>query len=230
MAVENRVRDPGRGRRATAILVITALLVALAVFYVFAFLRARPPVVAAAAAASNSSQTHLTLQTVAAIGTGPQPDWVSYLVKNSSGHWRHSTIFQLPAHSLVHVTVYQFDGNSGLRNPFWARPRGIVGSETIDGKPVKAINPDDASHTFAVPGLGISVPLAGIPDDAKNGCAVAAPCPLSTDHRTIQFSFRTGSAGWYRWQCFVPCAAGLYFGFGGPMQTVGFMDGFLHVV
>ena len=36
--------------------------------------------------------------------------------------------------------------------------------------------------------------------------------------------------GLYRWQCFVPCAAGFIQGFGGPMQTVGYMDGFIKVV
>jgi hypothetical protein len=28
----------------------------------------------------------------------------------------------------------------------------------------------------------------------------------------------------------VPCAAGFLAGFGGPMQTIGYMDGFLEVV
>ena len=46
---------------------------------------------------------------------------------------------------------------------------------------------------------------------------------------TITFTFRTGKPGRYRWQCFVPCAAGFLYGFGGPMQTVGYMDGFLNV-
>ena len=39
-----------------------------------------------------------------------------------------------------------------------------------------------------------------------------------------------GKPGHYRWQCFVPCAAGFIYGFGGPMQTIGYMDGFLNVV
>ena len=47
---------------------------------------------------------------------------------------------------------------------------------------------------------------------------------------TITFSFRTGKRGTYRWQCFVPCAAGFILGFGGPMQTMGWMDGLLEVV
>ena len=48
-------------------------------------------------------------------------------------------------------------------------------------------------------------------------------------HRTIQFTFHTGKAGHFRWQCFVPCAAGWIDGFGGPMQTIGYMDGFIDV-
>jgi hypothetical protein len=99
----------------------------------------------------------------------------------------------------------------------------------VDGKPIAVMPPDEPSHTFAVPQLGILVPVAPVGDDAKNPCGYA-PCELSMAHRTIEFTFRTGKAGRYRWQCFVPCAAGFVDGFGGPMQTVGYMDGFLNVV
>ena len=77
--------------------------------------------------------------------------------------WHRSTVWTLPAHTLVHVTVYQFDGNSGLRNPFLPQARGIVGGTfTVDGKPMRTIDPDDASHTFAIPQLGVIVPLEGV--------------------------------------------------------------------
>jgi len=76
--------------------------------------------------------------------------------------------------------------------------------------------------------LGVSVPLKGVPDDAKNQCSVA-PCTLAQAHTTIKFSFKTGKPGKYRWQCFVPCAAGFLLGNGGPMQTLGYMGGFLIV-
>ena len=99
----------------------------------------------------------------------------------------------------------------------------------VDGKTMDVINPDDASHTFAIPALGLIVPLQGVADDAKNQCD-AAPCTMAQAHRTITFTFHTGKAGHYRWQCFVPCAAGFVDGFGGPMQTVGYMDGFVNVV
>lgn len=221
----------GKTARVAAVATVTVVLSALVVVFVAGFLRSRPAAIASPTTGEiGSRQVELTLQTVASIGSGSHPDWVSYFIRDSSGVWRHSTVFHLPAHALVHVTVFQFDGNSGLRNAFWARPRGVVGGTvTIDGKAVSVIDPQEASHTFAVPDLGVSVPLAGIPDDAKNPCSVA-PCANTFDHRTISFSFRTGARGRYRWQCFVPCAAGTYLGFGGPMQTVGFMDGYLDVV
>ncbi len=185
-----------------------------------------PPAVAASGTSGNAS---LTLQTVASLGFGPHPDWVSYLVKNPQGQWVHSTNLVVPAHSLVHVTVLQYDGSSGLRNPFWGGPLGIVGKASVNGKPIPILNPDLASHTFAIPELGVSVPLKGVADNAKNQCSVA-PCTLAEAHNTITFTFRTGKRGTFRWQCMVPCAAGFILGFGGPMQSLGYMDGLLHVV
>jgi hypothetical protein len=174
---------------------------------------------------------NLKIQTVAAIGPklSPNPDWVSYLIQNSSGQWKRETVWDLPANAIVHVTIYNFDGASGLRNPYLARPQGMVGNRVVvDHKVVNAIDPNDASHTFAVPALGLIVAVPGVADDAKNQCGYA-PCPMSNAHRTIQFTFHTTTPGHFRWQCFVPCAAGWVFGFGGPMQTIGYMDGFLTV-
>ncbi|MDX6568022.1 MAG: hypothetical protein QOH15_600 [Gaiellales bacterium] len=203
------------------------LAVALISIYITQWLTVSPPSVASAA--TRTGEARLTIQTVASLGTAPHPDWVSYLVKDPHGRWVHSTLMRLPAHSTVNVTIYQYDTATGLRNPFWAQPQGVIGrTMTLDGKSIAALAPDLASHTFAVPDLGVSVPLAGVADDAKNQCSVA-PCTLAQAHRTITFSFRTGVPGRYRWQCFVPCGAGFLFGFGGPMQTVGYMDGFLLV-
>ena len=87
-------------------------------------------------------------------------------------------------------------------------------------------------HAARQPTPGTSagaVPLAGVPEEAKNQCE-EGPCETSMAHRTITFSFHTGAPGRYRWQCFVPCAAGWLLGNGGPMQTLGYMDGFIDVV
>ena len=141
----------------------------------------------------------------------------------------HTTIYKVPAHTLVTVTLYQFDTSTGLRNPFLAEVMGTRGGVAlVNGKPVSVLNPDQASHTFTIPDLGVSVPLPGISSTAKNPCA-SAPCPLSDAHNTITFSFVSPGPGTYRWQCFVPCAAGFIFGNGGPMQSIGWMDGLIEV-
>jgi hypothetical protein len=209
------------------------VLAVLVVLYLSDFLTAAPSAVAAPV---QNGTAQLTLQTVAAYGHAPDPDWVSYLIKDADGHWQHSTIFKLPAHTLVRVTVYQYDTATGLRNPFLAQIRGTLGgtatyqggTATYNGTAKSVINPDDASHTFTVPELGLSVPLPGVADDAKNQCS-AAPCTLAEAHTTITFSFMTPGPGTYRWQCFVPCAFGSIFGNGGPMQTIGWMSGELEV-
>jgi hypothetical protein len=203
-------------------------------FYVASWATSFPKTVAALSTrkVAGFSGTRLTLQTVAAIGpkySPSNPDWVSYLVLDH-GKWVHSTVFKVPANSLVHVTVLQYDGDSGLRNPFLAQVQGTTtGNMLVDGKPTTSIDPEEASHTFAVPQLGLFIPLPGVPEEAANQCEFA-PCTASEAHRTITFTFRTGKKGLYRWQCFVPCAAGWIDGNGGPMQTLGYMDGFLEVV
>jgi hypothetical protein len=205
----------------------TVVVAALVAWYVIGYVIGLPPTVPQASAAGI---TNITLQTVAAYGHAPHPDWVSYLVKNEQGQWVHSTIWKVPAHSTVRITVYQYDGDSGLRNPFLGQPRGIIGGTmSVNGKPLHVLDPDDASHTFTIPDMGVSVPLKGVADDAPNQCAVT-PCTMAQAHNTIVFEFKTGKPGLHRWQCFVPCAAGWIYGFGGPMQTVGWMDGFLKVV
>ncbi len=220
-----------RAQKAVATLAGVAALAILIGVYV-TFLTGGPtPYRVPTAGAPGTTQASLTLQTVAAVGPklSPNENWVSYLVREH-GTWHRSTVWTLPANALIHVTVYQFDGKSGLRNPFLSQARGIVGGAfTLDGKTMKTINPDDASHTFAIPAFNVLVPLQGVDDNAKNQCDFA-PCSMSNAHTTITFTFRTGKKGHYRWQCFVPCAAGFVYGFGGPMQTIGYMDGFVDVV
>ena len=177
----------------------------------------------------------LKIETVAAIGPklSENPDWVSYLVLTTDG-WKRETVWNLPANATVHVTDYNFDGDSGLRNPLYGRMFGVSAGSAknavfLNGKAVTAIDPTTASHVFAVPALGVIVAFQGVADDAKNQCGPQAPCPMSNAHTTTEFTFHTTTPGHYRWQCFVPCAAGWIDGFGGPMQTIGYMDGFLNV-
>jgi hypothetical protein len=211
--------------------VVTLIVCVLLGLYVGVYLTSSPGD-GTAAAAETAGSTHLYLATVAAAElSDPHPTWVSYYAVDAGDrNWRHATTYTVPANSVVHVTLFQYDSQTGLRNPFIGQATGTVGGGfLLNGKPTVAIDPNAASHVFAIPQLGVSVPLMGIPDSAKNPCA-NAPCSLSNDHETITFSFRTGRPGLFRWQCFVPCAAGFIQGFGGPMQTVGYMGGFIRVV
>jgi hypothetical protein len=219
----------GYAKRLVGVVVLTLAFCGGVVLFIVLYLANTSP---AASAVTTSSGHHLYLATVpAAALTDSNPTWVSYYsVDPSDQHWRHATTYVLPANSLIHVTIWQFDSQTGLRNEFLGQAQGTVGGTfLLNGKPTTVIDPATASHVFAIPQMGVSVPLYGIPDNAKNPCA-NAPCPLSTSHERIDFSFRTGAKGLYRWQCFVPCAAGFIQGFGGPMQTVGYMDGFIRVV
>ena len=216
------------GKRVAGIAVAAAIVCVAIALYIALYLTNVP---GSSAAVQTSSGTNLYLATVAAAATDdPHPTWVSYYaVDASSGSWRHDTTYVLPAHTLVHVTIYQYDTSTGLRNPFLSQPSGTAGSVLYDGKTTAAVDPTSPAHTFAIPQLGLSIPLTGVDSSAKNLCA-QAPCSLSDAHHTVTFSFRTPGTGLYRWQCFVPCGAGFIQGNGGPMQTVGYMGGFIKVV
>lgn len=220
-----------RGKLAAAI-GLFAGAVALVLWVVFGFITSKTPTVDFTTAQPAGSPVNMTVQTVGSIGYGQHPTWVSYLVKNPQGTWVHSTIWRLPAHTRVNMTILQFDSGSPLRNQQWGQVQGTIGgTETLDGQ---AINHYDSysgggvGHTFAVPQLGIVAPLIGVPASATNVCGVA-PCSNSYAHTTIKFSFVTPGAGEYNWQCFVPCGLATVYGNGGPMSTVGYMGGFLDV-
>lgn len=151
---------------------------------------------------------------------GPHPDWVSY----------STTSLWVPAHSLVTITIDQYDSGEALLNPFFATVRGTEGEATLDGQPFTHIDPGAVAHTFTlrgIPGnnpqdLFVNVPLAPVPDTAKprsNGYA---------QPRVITFSFVTGGPGKYQWNCEFPCGA-FYRDFGGPMSTIGYMAGTMTV-
>lgn len=215
-------------KRAVWATVIAVVICAAIGLYIGLYLVNVPGSVAATTTAAGPQ---LYLATVAtAEQSDPHNTWVSYYgVDANSGNWQHKTTFVLPANTVVHFTIYQYDTPTGLRNPLFSQPAGTVGPVLIDGKPTSVVDPTTPAHTFAIPQIGLSVPLPGAPMNAKNLCA-QAPCSLSQAHVTVSFSFRTPGKGLYRWQCFVPCGAGFIQGNGGPMQTVGYMGGFIKVV
>src|SRR6478752_9180856 len=100
-----------RTARLLTSLIATAVVAVAIVIYVAGWLAVGPTPVAIAG--PGQTQANLTIQTVAAFGHEPNPTWVSYLVRDPSGQWKHSTIWRLPAHALIHVTIYQYDTATG---------------------------------------------------------------------------------------------------------------------
>ena len=158
----------------------------------------------------------------------PQIDWVTYCP---------STNFEVPANSLITVTIEQYDTSSGLVNDYFQQVQGTVGGiELVNGKPMSQIAIDDVAHTFTIQSrpneahpLFVSVPLVGVPDNAPNAVTINGnPYPKPN---VITFQFRTGPPGTYIWHCYVPCGSdrGAPFGFSGPMSTTGYMAGTLTV-
>lgn len=148
-------------------------------------------------------------------------DWVRY---------GPNTNIVLPAHALVTMTIENYDGSSPILNQFYSQVQGVIGGVmTVNGKPVTSLDPSVVSHTFTIhsipssqqPWLYVSVPLMGEPDAVE---AAGADNGFPPHPEVMQFSFRTGGPGAYIWQCFDPCGWG-FDGFGGPMQTRGYMSG-----
>jgi hypothetical protein len=181
---------------------------------------------------SSGQPVNITLQAVGSYGSGTHPTWVSYLVQSPQGQWVHTTVFQVPAHTRLNVTIINYDSGSPLRNQQLGQVTGTSGGVALlNGKAFRVINSNAGNgvgHTFSIPSIGINVPLYGNNGNA-NLCA-AAPCTTKSPHQVIKFSFTTPGPGSYRWQCFVPCGLGYLFGNGGPMSTLGYMGGFMKVV
>jgi hypothetical protein len=196
------------------------VVIILVVAFVGLFMLRRPGTL-------EGTPTTIHLETVAAVASAnewprpndPHPDWVGYLP---------TTVLRVPANSTINMQIDQEDGATGLRNPFWGKVFGTVGGNMHvtyfddKGNPqegdMTTIDPTQAAHTFAIPDLGVFVPLLGVNPNAPAGSA-----------NVITFSFQTKGPGIYHWQCFVPCAAKTVFGNGGPMQTMGYMAGELIV-
>lgn len=130
----------------------------------------------------------------------------------------------LPADTMVTITIVNFDDATALPpgSEQYATARGVIGPLSV--QPLDSANPNadvpattataldpqnGVSHTFTISKLGLNVPVA----------------PMSK----TTFTFKTGKAGAYDWQCFDPCGTDPA-GWGGAMATTGFMRGVLTVV
>ncbi|MGN6169551.1 MAG: hypothetical protein ACTHQQ_15475, partial [Solirubrobacteraceae bacterium] len=95
----------GYAKRLLGVVVVALAFAGGIALYVVLYLTNVP---GSTAATRSVTGNHLFLATVpAAELTDPHPTWVSYYVVNPrSQDWRHTTTYVLPAHSLVHVTIY----------------------------------------------------------------------------------------------------------------------------
>ena len=224
--------------RVGTLLVAFLAVVGGAIFVVIHYLLAGPPtVVFGAGVKANSGQVvNVVMQEDPQTSSGSRPDWVSYFIQNPSTHaWVHTTLFQVPAGSQVHMTILGYDGCTPLRNPYWGRVTGTTGNlEYVNGKATGLLNSWGqcaVAHTFSIPGIGLNVPVASPPTLAENNnlCGTS-PCTTGP-HTTVTFDFTSPkSPGSYFWQCRIPCGLGFLDGFGGPMQTIGYMTGQMEVV
>jgi len=216
--------------KVTVTAVLFAICAVAAVILIVSLL-GTPPVVAYGSS-TPGQPVNVTLQSVGSYGSPPHPTWVSYLVRSPQGQWVHTTVFQVPQHTRINFTIYNYDSGSPLRNQQIGQVTGIYGNAaTLNGKVFRVINSNAGNmvaHTFSIPSLGVNVPLYANNGNA-NLCA-AAPCTTKSPYKIIRFSITSPGPGDYRWQCFVPCGLGFLYGNGGPMSTLGYMGGFMKVV
>ncbi len=231
--------------RIVTLLVAFAAVVAGAVFIVVHYIGSDLPVVNFAPAASGGS-VNVVLQEDPQNTVSSRPDWVSYFVQDPKTHaWVHTTLFQVPKNTMVHMTILGYDGCTPLRNNFFSKVQGTVGN-TVSVQQFKTVGQPlgpartfgvidswascSVGHTFAIPSLHVFVPVASPVTALFNSSACStSPC-TSGPHSMETFSFRTpNTTGTFRWQCFVPCGGGFIDGNGGPMQTLGYMMGNMEV-
>ena len=135
----------------------------------------------------------------------------------------------LPAHALVTMTLKVYDGGEHLNTNYFAKVVGTVDNTmTIDGQQVSSLAPDGVQHTFT---------LHGLPTSTQDPLFVNVPLPKMSDdeiaknkYHTVVFSFVTGGAGEYVWNCEYPCGDGTYAKFGAVMGQNGYMSGKVSVV
>ncbi|HEX6544271.1 MAG TPA: hypothetical protein VF040_21120 [Ktedonobacterales bacterium] len=156
------------------------------------------------------SQDHIALDIMPVKPGGPGQDYAAYVP---------STVLTAPAHSIVTVTIRNFDLDAVPvpdDSPYTSVHGTIGGIAYADGQPYARLTRTGIAHTFTVPGLDLNVPIPGNVPGGKR-------------YVIVTFSFRTGAAGLYSWRCFAPCGDEPD-GEAGAMAEVGYMRGTLLVV
>ena len=149
---------------------------------------------------------------------GAHPGYVSY---------GPVTNFEVPAHSVITMTVTNYDGGESLNNDFFAHVRGTIdGSATLNGARITQISTDSVGHTFTIHGLAVKQDelFVSVPMKAVAEADMPEEGYTSKPNVTV-FTFITGSPGEYVWNCEYPCGDGSIAKFGHAMSTMGYMSG-----
>ena len=148
-----------------------------------------------------------------------------YVLQN--GSLTSSANIVLPANTLIEVTIVNYDDGNASAPSIYQAVTGTVGNQitvvnntgmnstqTSNGINIQGawttnnIPAADLAHTFTVTGLNLNVPIV-----------------VSS---VIQFSFESGAANSYTWQCYADCGSGPS-GWGQAMVTPGWMTGTVSV-
>jgi hypothetical protein len=235
--------------RAVSLTVAFLIVLGLGLFVAFYYIGSASALTTVHYTASGG-QVNVVLQEDPGNDSATRPNWVTYYTQDpATKNWVHTTLFSVPVNSKVNVTIYGFDGCTALRNNFWSQVQGTTGNTvTVQqfSKKNTALGPAqtvsvinswadcNVAHTFAIPALGIFVPVASPnANNSKNNLCSSEPCTPASGgayaHET--FSFMSPKVpGTFRWQCLIPCGGGFVDGNGGPMQTLGWMMGEMDVV
>ncbi len=208
-----------RRRRAPAPLLVVTVLAALLVGLGLS--------VAAVAAVAEGVRRAATAPSTAPAGpTSPSrtvTESMRLLTGRMDGHpgWPRYTnaSWSVQADDTVVLRITSYDDGAaplgGMQAMMFDQVHGTVGgTETVDGKPVRAVANTDVAHTFTVVGIGLNLPIP------------AAPTGGSV---TVVARFVVHRAGSYLWQCYAPCGSGVN-SMGGAMSTERWMEGTVKVV
>jgi hypothetical protein len=236
--------------RAAALIVAFLIVAGLGVFTALYFIGSATTQLTTVHYSATGGQVNVVLQEDPGNDSATRPNWVTYYTQDpTTKQWVHTTLFSVPADTKVNVTIFGFDGCTPLRNNYWSQIQGVIGNQvTVQqfSKNNTPLGPTQITsfinswadctvgHTFTIPGLNLYVPVASpnANNSANNLCS-SSPCtPTSGGAYSLEtFSFMSPShTGTFRWQCLVPCGGGFINGNGGPMQTLGWMAGFMYVV
>ncbi len=235
--------------RAASLLVAFVIVVGLGVFVALHYVGAASALPTVNYTASGG-QVNVVLQEDPGNDTSSVPNWVTYYTQDpTTKNWLHTTLFSVPASTKVNVTIYGFDGCTPLRNNYFSAIQGTIGNTVTvqqfdknnkplgpaqTGSTINSWAACNVGHTFAIPAMGLYVPVASPnAQNSQNNLCGTFPCtPTSGGAYSLEtFSFMSPAhTGTFRWQCLVPCGGGFINGNGGPMQTLGFMAGFMDVV